>query len=649
MERSHPNLCKPITIGNTTFRNRMFGAPLGATDITADFSLGMRSLGFYELRAKGGAANVTVSELVVHPETDASHMLHIGLDVPGQLASFTYTADAIRRHGAVPSIELSHSGQYAGTYLLDKNKKAGLNQWGVSDGVRPDGIAVKALSKEQLADIIKSYGEAAELSKRAGFGMIMVHGGHGWLINQFLSPFFNKRDDEYGGSFKNRIRLAREVLLVVREAVGPGFPLEFRMSGSELFEGGYDLEEGVRIAQAVEDIVDIIHVSTGSYQFGFDITHPSMFKDHGVNVYLAEEIKKHVNIPVATIGALNDPNKMEEIIAEGKADVVYMARGMLADPEFANKVMANKADECVQCLRCFACMAERPITQTRRCAINPKVGREHETMYLGPAQHSRKVMVAGGGIAGLVAAATAADRGHQVILCEKEGALGGILNSEQAIPFKYDMYQLGQTYALICERKGVEIRLNTEVTAQYAEDEGVDALIVAVGSEPIVPPLPGIEGDKVIVVNDYYLNKDAVGEKIVVLGGGLSGSECALHLKQDGKDVTLVEMRDEMAIDANIRNRPILLKELKEAEVVQKPSCKGVEITVEGLVCEDASGNVVVFEADTIICAVGQRARIDVADGLRDAAPFVRIIGDAQRAATITTAVYEGFYTALDI
>ena len=198
--------------------------------------------------------------------------------------------------------------------MVDKEKKGDLCQWGPSDGVRPDGMPVRALSHEQIASIVAAYGEAAALAKRAGFQMVMVHAGHGWLINQFLSPYFNKREDEYGGPLENRIRFAREVLASVRSAVGPGFPIELRISGAELFEGGYDLEEGARIAQAVEEYVDLIHVSAGSYQFGFFKTHPSMFSEHGVNVYLAEEIKKHVKKPVATIGALNDPEQMEEIV-----------------------------------------------------------------------------------------------------------------------------------------------------------------------------------------------------------------------------------------------------------------------------------------------------------------------------------------------
>lgn len=278
MIRKYPNLCKPIALGRVTFRSRMFSAPMSGAEITPECTIGPKSTAFYELRAKGGAAAVTVSELMVDPKTDASHAYHLNLTTPGSVASFTYTADAIKRHGAVPSVELSHSGQYAGTYLLDMEKKHNLTQYGPSAGMRPDGLPVTPLTREQIADIVKAYHDAAALAKLCGYEMIMVHGGHGWLINQFLSPYFNKREDEYGGSLENRVRFAREVLTAVREAVGPGFPIEFRMSGTEAFEGGYDLAEGVRIAQAVEDLVDLIHVSAGSYKFGFSLTHPSMFR-----------------------------------------------------------------------------------------------------------------------------------------------------------------------------------------------------------------------------------------------------------------------------------------------------------------------------------------------------------------------------------
>lgn len=648
MAYQYPHLCAPITLGRTTFRNRMFSAPMGGTDITNDGCIGPKSTAFYELRGKGGAGAVTVSECMVHPQTDGSHAYHLDESILNSLACATYTADAIRRHGAIPSLELSHSGMYAGIYMTDKSKQKSMHQWGPSACTRPDGVEVKALTKDLIDEIVAAYGHVAGLAKRAGFEMLMIHGGHGWLINQFLSPYFNKREDEYGGSLENRCRFAIEVLQSVRAAVGPFFPIEFRMSGSELFDGGYDLEEGCRIARQVEPYIDLLHVSAGTYQRGFGDTHPSMFKEHGCNVYLAAEIKKHVKVPVATIGGLNDPAQMEEIIASGKADVVYMARALLADPFLPNKVMANKSEDIVRCLRCFTCMAERAATSTRRCTVNPLIGRECEGDEVRPAPVSKKVLVAGGGPGGLYAAYTAARRGHQVILCEKEAELGGILKSEQALPFKYEMYQLAGTYAKFARDAGVEIRLNTEVTKEYVEKEAPDALIIAVGSAPLVPPIPGLDGDNVVVVNNYYLEKDKVGDDVVVMGGGLAGSECAIHLGQEGKTVHLVEMRDTLAPDANVRHRPLLLKEIDKYVHVHT-GYRALRVTDEGVICADSKGQEVLVPGKSVICALGQRSRTDVVTALQGTAPFVRVIGDASRVSTITNAVYWGYHAALDI
>lgn len=648
MERKYPHLCSPITIGRVTFRNRMFSAPMGGTDITNDGCIGPKSTAFYELRAKGGAAAVTVSECMVHPETDGSHAYHLDERILNSLACAAYTADAIRRHGAMPSLELSHSGMYAGTYMTDKARQHAMHQWGPSDTTRPDGVPVKALSQEQIAHIVQAYGHVSGLAKRAGFEMVMIHGGHGWLLNQFLSPYFNHRTDAYGGSLENRCRFAVEVLQSVRAAVGPGFPIEFRMSGSELFEGGYDLAEGCRIAQQIEPYIDLLHVSAGTYQRGFGDTHPSMFKPHGCNVYLAAEIKKHVKVPVATIGGLNDPAQMEEIIASGQADVVYMARALLADPFLPRKVTENRDGEIVRCLRCFTCMAERAATATRRCTVNPLIGRELEGDEIPPAPVKKKVLVAGGGPGGLYAAWTAARRGHRVLLCEKEGELGGILKSEQALPFKREMYELAGTYAKLAQDAGVEIRLNTPVTPELAAAEAPDALIIAVGSAPLVPPIPGLDGDNVVLVNHYYKEKDKVADDVVVFGGGLAGCECAIHLGMEGKRVHLVEMRDTLAPDANVRHRPLLLKEI-EKYVTVHTGCKGLEVCPDGILCETKDGKQVLVPGASVICALGQRSRTADVEALRDAAPFVRVIGDAAKVSTITNAVYWGYHAALDI
>ena len=648
MERKYPNLCRPITIGGVTFRNRMFSAPMGGTDITNDGCIGPKSTAFYELRGKGGAGAVTVSECMVHPETDGSHAYHLDTGILNSLAAATYTADAIRRHGAIPSLELSHSGMYAGTYMTDKSRQKSMNQWGPSDTTRSDGVEVKALTKSKMEEIAAAYGNVAGLAKRAGFEMIMIHGGHGWLLNQFFSPYFNRRTDEYGGSLENRCRFAIDVLKSVRQAVGPKFPIEFRMSGSELFDDGYDLEEGIRIAQQIEPYIDLLHVSAGTYQRGFGDTHPSMFKEHGCNVYLAAEIKKHISIPVATIGGLNSPKQMEEIIAEGKADVVYMARALLADPFLPRKVSENREEEIVKCLRCFTCMAERAATSTRRCTVNPLIGREMEGVEILPAPVKKKVLVAGGGPGGLYAAYTAARRGHKVILCEKEGELGGILKSEQALPFKHEMYELAGTYAQMAKQAGVEIRLNTEVTKEYVEKEQAEALIIAVGSSPLIPPIPGLDGENVVIVNDYYRKKDQIREQVVILGGGLAGCECAVHLGMEGKNVHLVEMRDTLAPDANVRHRPLLLKEVEKYATVHT-NCKGLEVTANGVLCEHKQDGKQFVPGTSVICALGQQSRTETVEELRDAAPYTAVIGDAAKVSTITNAVYWGYHAALDI
>ncbi|MBE6992152.1 MAG: FAD-dependent oxidoreductase [Ruminococcaceae bacterium] len=650
MIQKYPNLCKPITLGKVTFRNRMFGAPMGGTDITADGCIGPRSLKFYELRAYGGAASVTVSECMVH-HTDGSHAFRLDLSVPESLPSFTYTADAIKRHGAIPSLELSHSGQFSGTYLADTGKKASMAQWGPSPSVRADGLEVKELTKEMIAEIVEAYGNTAALAKRAGFEMLMVHAGHGWLINQFLSPLFNHRTDEYGGSLENRVRFAREVLTAVRNAVGVGFPIELRMSGDEFVEGGYHLDEGVRIAQLLEDYVDLIHVSAGTYQGTFGITHPSWFEDHGRNVYLAAEIKKHVKKPVATVGGLSDPDMMEEIIASGKADVVEMARALLADNQLPNKVMSNRDDEIVKCIRCFTCMAERASTFTRRCTANPLIGRETEG--LGEIQKSpnpKKVLVVGGGPGGLYAAYTAARRGHQVTLCEATDATGGLLIGEKAIPFKYDMYLLGETYRHLCEKQGVEIRLNTRVDRAYVEKEAPDALIVAAGSGPLIPPIPGLRESPIMFpAGDYYLCKDELGDTVIVLGGGLVGCEIAVCLAREGKKVHIVEMRSELCPDANVRYRPLLMAEMAKYNVEIHTDCKCEKVDGNTVICSTPEGEQVAVQGDHILCGLGLVPNTAVVEELRGSAPQFFAIGNCVKPDTITHTVYQGYHAALDI
>ena len=650
MIRKYPNLCSPLNIGNVTLRNRMVSAPMAFPDITAEGYVTKEAAAFYELRAKGGAAAVTLSECIVHIKTGMSHSKHINLQDEGVLAGLTESARSIKRHGALANVELSHGGKYAG---VDLAKNLGVRtyvRYGPSPEMLPDGSKIEEMPKELIHEIVEAFGKGAALVKRAGFDMVFVHGGHGWLIQQFYSPASNKRTDEYGcDTVDNRARFALEVLDSVRAAVGPDFPIEFRMSAEEHIPGGYNIDDAIQFAKLLESKIDLLHVSTGAHENSFAITHPSMFVERGSHVHLAATIKKHVKVPVACIGALNEPEQMEEIIASGKADVVEMARALLADPFLPRKVMLGHADEIVRCTRCFTCLAERVHTQTRICSINPIIGREYESRFALPASEPKKVLVAGGGPGGMKTAITAAQRGHKVILCEKSAALGGVLKCVRAISFKKDLYGLIKNLEAQMRKAGVEIRLNTEVTQELVEREAPDVLVLAVGAAPIVPPIPGMDGPKVVLATRLSDAGIAVGKKVVILGGGLVGCESAVHLAQEGKEVTVVEMMKDVAVDANVRQRPILLDMFAKLRVKVETRMKGVKITDEGLVCADENGKEKLFKADTVVCSVGQHALRKVVNDLLDAAPEVVQVGDCIKPQKVTEALYRGYHAGLDI
>ena len=647
MQQKFPHLAQPITLGKLRLRNRIFSAPNSFPNITPEGYITEQAMHWYEQRAKGGAAVVTVSEAVVHLATGKSHSRHIGLEDPFALGPLTECARLIKRHGAAASLELSHGGRFSAVDTVDKANKQP-PKYGPSAEVLPNGSQVQEMPQSLIHEIAAAFGTAAGLAKRAEFDMVMIHAGHGWLLSQFLSPAVNKRTDEYGGSTENRCRFLLEVLDAVRAAVGPGFPIELRISAEEYVPGGYELDEAIRISKLVEDKIDLLHVSTGSMENSYSHTHPPMYAPRGCNVHYAAEIKKHVRVPVATIGALMDPAQMEQIIASGQADVVAMARALICDPQLPRKALQGREDEIVHCMRCFTCMAQRTENQTRICALNPIIG-SLDNREITPAPHPRKVLVAGGGPAGLMAAATAAKAGHQVTLCEQAVQLGGILRCEQAVPFKADLVDFARVKALELEKYGAQVRLNTPVTPQLVEAEQPDVLIVAVGSEPILPPIPGIEGDNVVLANRVSEPDFTTGDTVVVLGGGLVGCEMGVHLAHQGKAVTVVEQRDKVAVDANVNLRMCLLEEMDKCGVKTITGLTGLAVTPEGLVCRDGDGRKVTLPADTVVCAVGQKPRHDVVDTLHGTCPEVRAIGDCVRPANMRQAVYQGYHAALDI
>ena len=536
MNKYYPNLASSLKVGKVVLKNRIVNAPMAPPEMGPNGELTRENIGFYGLRAKGGAAVITVSEGIVHMKTGRSHTKHLALDNPMELPSLAECAREIHYHNALASIELSHGGKYAGARAqgVDPNT---VTRFGPIDEVMSEGRVVTAMPEELIYEIADSFGKAAKMCKEAGFDMVLLHAAHGWLLSQFMSPGTNKRTDKWGGSRENRMRFPLLVIEKVREAVGEGFPIEYRLSGAEYVEGGYDIDECVEICKMLDGKVDIIYISAGVHENrdSFVITHPSMFLEHGVNVHLAAKVKaamKHT--PVGCVGGINDPAMAEEIIASGKADLVCMARQLLVDPEFPNKAFSGRTDDITKCCRCFSCFASTLTCRITSCALNPVIGREYDNRFEYRNTKPQKVVIVGGGPGGMQAALTAKERGHDVTLIEKKAQLGGQLLGEKFVPFKKDLYDYAVQQAKRVEKAGVNIILNTTATPELIESINPDVLICAVGAHQIVPKIPGIDSDKVKFIEAIHAEKPDLGRRVAILGGGRVGSETAVYLDRLG-------------------------------------------------------------------------------------------------------------------
>lgn len=647
----YPHLFSPIKLGNVTYRNRIFASPTGNSQVIPGEYLKRENIAFYELRAKGGAAVVTLGDGIVHTPTGLMHPYKLRLDDPDVIPSLAAVARAVRQHGAVPSLELSHGGKFANiSNFVSKNTRTGMPPYGPDHEFTADGTEIFEMPEEIIDTIVKAYGDAAAMGKMCGFGMVIVHGGHGWLLHQFMSPNTNHRTDAYGGSRENRMRFTLRVLDSIRAAVGPGFPIEFRMSGAEFTKGGYDISEGIEIAKLIAPKVDLLHVSAGVHddEDSCVITHPSMFREHGCNVWLAEQIKKHVDVPVATIGALNDPAQMEEILASGKADVVEMSRSLTADPYLPIKAATGQEDKITKCIRCFLCLNQTATTRNVRCSVNPEIGRELEHEYVLPPVQPKKVLVVGGGPAGMEAALVAAQRGHHVTLCDANDRLGGQLLCEEHVPFKKEMYDFCRLKSEQLAEAGVEVRCNTRVDHEYAEKFAPDAIVCAVGASPIIPPIPGIDLPHVKFLSELRREKPDFGKRVVILGGGLVGCETAVHLLHQGHEVTIVERNDDFARDATLWHKQGLRGEL-EGKATMLLNASVTEITAEGAVVTHGDGTQELICADTVFCAAGLKPNDADREQLMGITPYFYPIGDCMQVAQMFQALSQGHFVGRDI
>lgn len=650
MVYQYPHLFSPIKVGPLTLKNRIEAAPVNISNLPMSGYPTAENIAIFEGKAKGGAAIVHMGECRIDLKTGISHKLCIALDDPEVLPYLHAATDAIKKHNAFAAVELIHPGTRANPEYYDGPI------WGPSAGPGHLGKDYSELDQKTIDYIVERFGDAAEMAKLGGVDLVMIHAGHGWLLHQFLSPLNNRRTDRYGGSLENRARITMEVIANIRKKCGKDFPIEVRMSGTEIVEGGLTLQDQIEFAKLLDGKVDLIHVTSGTFHVPSTNQHmiPNGFLPQGCNVYLAEAIKKEMkHTPVVTVGALGDPELMESIIAEGRADIVALARPLLADPELPNKLKAGKADQVSPCLRCMACISEsfvpyvRYCSRIRRCPSNPTAYKEIPASQVKKAEQPKKVLVIGGGPSGMEAAAELAERGHHVILCERENELGGAMRHAKYVPFKQKVDQLMHVMIRRLERSGAEIRLRTAATPTLVESLHPDVIVAALGAKAKKPEVAGAE--HAIIAEDALQRIDSLGQNVAIVGGGLVGCELALQLGMTGRTVHLLSRKKEVCRDAAYLYREGLLMELKKVPVKIYNEAECTAITSEGVTVRNADAREYTLLADTVIWAGGYLPMEDEAEQFRTLAYDFWKIGDCAQVRKIYNARREGYNAGSNI
>lgn len=660
MKNSYPIASSQIKIGPMTLKNRIVLLPMMSALPTPEGMVTEEFINFCGRQARTGAGLVVLGDSSVDRQVGMDHetTLNLGTDfiIPGLYA----ITEEIHRYGAKASIEISHGGAHAFEALLDGRSPIGVSTW--PEGVKPMGPSVPdvmVMDKEMLTKVKEQYLAAVGRCVMAGFDCVTIHLGHGWLISQFLSPVFNKRTDDYGGSFENRLRFPLEVLTAVREAFGKKIAIDARISGGTRCDpsrGELSDEELVQVAKAVEPYVDMLNVSVSwaPYQEGSEYMCMSYLLPHMANVPYAERIKAAVNVPITATGSITTLEETEALLADSKCDLVGIGRANMADDGLVWKSLRGLEDKVRPCIRCAWCTGrlQPPYFRKIRCSVNPLLGRELEYRFLpSKSPVPKKVMIVGGGLAGMQAAQTATMRGHDVTLYEKYDRLGGIIQTSAALPYKGDFRRYLKWMVETTEKCGARIELNTEVTPELIKKEKPDALLLAIGAEPLVPPIPGMDGKNVVWVGDADTGKAKVGERVVIAGAGLSGAECAIALAQSGKKVTLVDMMPEANFLADASGQVMLsIKRLHRELGVEKIFSAPIKsVTSQGLKYGSSQGEKL-LEADTIINALGMKTNNKKLGELLEIIPVTWCIGDCGGGKmSIMNATDSGFTYALEI
>ena len=634
---------KPITIGNKVISNRLVMAPMETAHNNADGSVNQDMIDYYVARAKGGTGMIIVQNAAIDHLSSRSAQCQLLACSNHYGPGLSKLAEAIKLQGAVAVVQLGHGGRQAKPQCLVERR-----------AVAPSAVAStcnntipRELSVEEIIEIEKAWAEAAIRVKNAGFDGVEIHSAHGYLMSEFISPNCNKRKDQYGGSFENRCLFPLEVLARVREAVGGDFIVGIRINGAEFLPDGMNIEDAVEYAKVLEATgqLDYIHVSAGTYE---SKTHlfPVGYYGSGHLLPYAAAIKKAVkDLPVIAVGAIN-VTEGEKALAEGKADMIAIGRGLVADPEIGKKLQQNRIADIKPCLHCNeGCLARVGMARPMRCSINPTVGREREWM---PKRTSnpKRVVVAGGGIAGIEAACLCAKNGHEVILMEQEDHLGGHLLEAGAPEFKGFVKDYYVWAIREAQRYGIDIRLNTKATANLILGIKPDVLIISVGSSYIVPA--GVSG-RIITAKEALLGEEELGENVIVIGGGTVGCETAMYLYQKGKKVTIVEMCDSLMIGQEGTSRAVMTDMLDKSDIRVLTGYKLTSAYETKATCVDPEGNKLEIMGDSVLYCLGMKARNEMVEAFRSCAGEVYIIGDCASGHNIYEAVEDAWRAVLSI